>query len=171
MTTEEKAKAYDEALNWMRELYPGLHGATKEDAEHYFPELAESEDERMLKKIIDYLEMIKMGCVICTIDTSEEIAWLEKQKDAIVIIKRKSACEGCNNVKGCVTCVDGDQWAHYEESEISNDLAMTWEDVQLLHILTEKYMREIDNRLESFPSSSQEMFEEILRRFNNGRKK
>lgn len=40
----------------------------------------ESEDERMLKKIIDYLEMIKMGCVICTIDTSEEIAWLEKHK-------------------------------------------------------------------------------------------
>lgn len=24
-------------------------------------------------------------------------------------------CKGCNNVKGCITCVDGDQWAHYEE--------------------------------------------------------
>jgi hypothetical protein len=24
-------------------------------------------------------------------------------------------CVGCNNVKGCVTCVDGDQWAHIEE--------------------------------------------------------
>lgn len=28
-----------------------------------------------------------------------------------------SKCKGCNNVKGCVTCVNGDQWAHYEESE------------------------------------------------------
>ena len=25
-------------------------------------------------------------------------------------------CKGCNNVKGCVTCVDGSEWAHYEES-------------------------------------------------------
>lgn len=38
-------------------------------------------DEKMRKKIIDHLESIKMGCVICTIDTSKEIAWLEKQKD------------------------------------------------------------------------------------------
>lgn len=47
MTIEEKARAYDKALKWMRELYPGLNGATKEDAEHYFPELRESEDERI----------------------------------------------------------------------------------------------------------------------------
>ena len=25
-------------------------------------------------------------------------------------------CKGCNNVKGCLTCVDGDQWAHIEEA-------------------------------------------------------
>ena len=42
---------------------------------------------------------------------------------------------------------------------------LTWEDAQLLHIITEKYMRELDNRIEAFPSSSQELFEEILRRF------
>lgn len=30
-------------------------------------------------------------------------------------------CKGCNNVKGCITCVDGDQWAHYEEP-ISKEL-------------------------------------------------
>lgn len=45
-------KKYNEALNWMRELYTGLHGATKEDAEHYFPELAESEDERLRKLLV-----------------------------------------------------------------------------------------------------------------------
>jgi hypothetical protein len=43
---------------------------------------------------------------------------------------------------------------------------LTWEDVQLLHIITEKYMRELDNRIEVYPSSSQELFEEVLRRFN-----
>lgn len=36
-------KAYKEALNWMRGIYPTLTGSDKEDAEHYFPELAETE--------------------------------------------------------------------------------------------------------------------------------
>lgn len=39
-------KKYKEALGWMQSLYDELHGATKEDAEHYFPELKEGEDER-----------------------------------------------------------------------------------------------------------------------------
>lgn len=30
-------------------------------------------------------------------------------------------CDGCNNVKGCVTCVDGSEWAHYEDP-VSGDL-------------------------------------------------
>ena len=30
-------------------------------------------------------------------------------------------CTGCNNVKGCVTCVDGDQWAHIEEGATDDD--------------------------------------------------
>ena len=42
MNYEQK---YKEALGWMQSLYKGLHGATKEEAEHYFPELKESEDE------------------------------------------------------------------------------------------------------------------------------
>ena len=47
---------------------------------------------------------------------------------------------------------------------------LTWEDAQLLHIITEKYMRELDNRIEAYPSSSQELFEEVLRRFNEHKK-
>jgi len=32
-------------------------------------------------------------------------------------VKEKPAdkCEGCNNAKGCVACVDGSEWAHIEE--------------------------------------------------------
>ena len=30
-------------------------------------------------------------------------------------------CDGCNNAKGCVTCKDGSEWAHYEEP-VSEDL-------------------------------------------------
>ena len=25
-------------------------------------------------------------------------------------------CSGCNNYKGCVTCKNGEQWAHYEDA-------------------------------------------------------
>jgi len=76
MTIEEKASAYDKALKWMRELYPGLHGATKEDAEHYFPELCESEDERIRKEIVSALKFANVGGVY-----DKHIAYLEKKKD------------------------------------------------------------------------------------------
>ncbi len=87
MSTEEKAKAYDEALKWMRELYPGLHGATKEDAEHYFPQLRESEDERIRKFLIDYFGIIKStlsdGGIWKGFQIDEILAFLEKQKEQI----------------------------------------------------------------------------------------
>ena len=56
----------------------------------------------------------------------------------------------------------------YEQAE--KDLALTWEDAQLLHIITEKYLRELDKRIEAFPSSSREVFEEILRRYKEIKK-
>lgn len=55
--------------------------------------------------------------------------WLDEQRIAAIELamealqeqpkdnykdSRKDKCFGCNNVKGCITCVDGDQWAHYE---------------------------------------------------------
>ena len=49
-------KKYKEALGWMQGMYGGLHGKTKEEAEKYFPELKESEDERNIKDLIDELK-------------------------------------------------------------------------------------------------------------------
>lgn len=56
----------------------------------------------------------------------------------------------------------------YEQAE--KDLALTWEDVQRLHIITMQYKSELDKNVESFPSSSREMFEEIIRRFKEEKK-
>ena len=70
MNYEEK---YKQALGWMRSLYKGLHGATKEDAEHYFPELKESEDERIRKEIIDALRSREEKT------PTEWLEWLEKK--------------------------------------------------------------------------------------------
>lgn len=39
-------------------------------------------------------------------------------------------CKGCNNVKGCIACVDGSNWAHIEEPELSQS-EVTKESVQL----------------------------------------
>ncbi len=70
-------KKYKEALDWMQSLYSGLHGATKEDAEHYFPELKESEDERIRREIIEYITLYKDS--LCDKEYNSWLAWLEKQ--------------------------------------------------------------------------------------------
>ena len=84
MTQEEKAKAYDEALEVMRQWIAPCH--TKEQLDtlkkSVFPELAESEDERHRKWILEYL----YDGLRKTDDQFKEqfksaIAWLEKQKE------------------------------------------------------------------------------------------
>lgn len=82
MDCEQKYKA---ALEWMKGLYGGLHGKTKEEAEKYFPELKESEDEKV-KRIIHSISN-KISFHLHDIFTEEEFqcfdawsnAWLEKQ--------------------------------------------------------------------------------------------
>lgn len=69
-------RKYKEALEWMRSVYDGLHGAIKEDAEHYFPELKENENEYIRQRIIHALR----GDVLDMEETIKGIAWLEKQK-------------------------------------------------------------------------------------------
>ena len=74
-------KKYNEALKWMRELYPGLHGATKEDAEHYFPELLESEDERIRKELVNFLRSPFIKENLTDEKVAPWLAYLEKQKE------------------------------------------------------------------------------------------
>lgn len=78
MNYEEK---YKEALEWMRSIYPTMQGADKEDAEHYFPELRESEDERIRKEIIELVHFFYCSSSVYEHHVSEDdmIAWLEKQ--------------------------------------------------------------------------------------------
>jgi hypothetical protein len=84
-------KKYNEALEWMRSLYDGLHGATKEDAEHYFPELKESEDEKIRKWCILHfkksIDVIKNNDEYKEYLSNKVIPWLEKQGDKDKLIK------------------------------------------------------------------------------------
>ena len=81
---KEKAKAYDEAIERAKgviEQNP-LMEYLKKGIEYIFPELKESEDERIRKELIDFLEYYRLNNVldIKTISIlTDSVAWLEKQ--------------------------------------------------------------------------------------------
>lgn len=81
-TIEEKAKAYDEALERAKKLLLGNeHSNTiRSYLEHIFPALGESEDERIRKDLIYDIERLPMQGVLTHRPTSEYIAYLEKQE-------------------------------------------------------------------------------------------
>ena len=79
-------KRYKEALEWMQGMYGGLHGKTKEEAEKYFPELKESDDERIGKSLIKILKKIVIDTNYKELDIDynikDMIAWLEKHGES-----------------------------------------------------------------------------------------
>jgi len=82
MTQEEKAKAYDKAKIRMKEFLEewencGAVGEALEKAQNVFPELAESEDEKIRKYLITYFSNID-DCA-SSIKGKDVVAWLEKQ--------------------------------------------------------------------------------------------
>lgn len=76
MDTEQKAKAYDEALERAKEWYDDsqIGVGFKANLERLFPELAEPEDEKTRKEIISALKFANLKGVY-----DKHIAWLEKQ--------------------------------------------------------------------------------------------
>lgn len=87
-TIEEKAKAYDEALKKIQPLY---EQAKKDDNpiwstyEHLFPQLRESEDERIRKAImgLTYIDGIEPILTKCSITAQDIRKYLEKQKEHV----------------------------------------------------------------------------------------
>ena len=96
MTKEEKAKAYDNVVNKLRRFME--HGIdpliTRADVQDFFPELAESEDEKIEKEIIAFLkENLETGRADETWSLTgleRWIAWLEKQATKSVNIDIES---------------------------------------------------------------------------------
>ena len=78
-------KKYKEAQKWIESIYPNLSHEQQMEAEAFFPELAESEDERIRKELITHCRNTR--CV--TEEGAERIAkwidWLEKQKAVDVL--------------------------------------------------------------------------------------
>ena len=91
MNTEEKAKAYDKAVKEASIAYKDEDRHLRATLERVFPELKESEDERMRKEIIQtlkrYAKCVEDGhdapsakdFVIREVES--QITWLEKQSE------------------------------------------------------------------------------------------
>ena len=84
LSIEEKAQRYDEALEKAKDYHKQLidedNPEWASEIEKIFPELKESEDERISKEIIKYLEQSVPHHHHDEILKSKEwIAWLEKQ--------------------------------------------------------------------------------------------
>ena len=98
MSYEEKYKEALKRADSLTEKYGG-----REFAEYVFPELAESEDERIRKQLID---AIKIGRSNSGISFTEEaasryIAWLEKHgEEEIKKIRNEEYTNGFNNAAG-----------------------------------------------------------------------
>ncbi len=84
MTQEQKAKAYDEALermkSWVRGEHPECFTEAQKAAEFIFPELKESEDERIRKALIRCMQRFPYDRLENNgVSVKDVIAWLEKQ--------------------------------------------------------------------------------------------
>jgi len=88
LTIEQKAKAYDEALEKAHQLctYPTTKPFIS-DLQDLFPELKESEDEKIMKEIKAFIR--SRGSQITQSKTDAWIAWLEKQGEQKPVAKYK----------------------------------------------------------------------------------
>ena len=106
MTQEQKAKAYDEVIGKLQGL---IDNANKqghiivrvEDIENTFPELKESEDERIRKVLAGFFKSYKEQgtCGSETfngIPTENILAWLEKQEHEPKWCHHKVDLSGCS---------------------------------------------------------------------------
>lgn len=77
---ETYKQKYENALEYMRKVYPTLKGADKEDAEHHFPEL--KENDWISKEIRDFIHWATDRGSITNEQREKSkswLAWLEKQ--------------------------------------------------------------------------------------------
>ena len=83
MTEKEKVKAYDEAIERAKKIYDNR------TTEEIFPELKESEDEKIKNAILNHLKKMWGNSQddVCGVHVEDAIDWLEKQRDKDKLIQ------------------------------------------------------------------------------------
>lgn len=115
MTQEEKAKRYDEAVCKMKEIITMDNTPTipREIGEYLFPELKESEDEKIKKEIINYINFADSNNLLRIDDYEKKkgwIAWLEKQSTPQV----RTGLEWVNTIDDACDKRYAEEYAHGE---------------------------------------------------------
>jgi len=107
LSIEQKAKAYDEAIEKARKLATDLPNGRNDrlyhvwDLESIFPELVESEDEKIRKKIIDYFRgSVGLGVAIGGVSVKDMVSWLEKQGEQNLVNFEEAEKEKSDFVSG-----------------------------------------------------------------------
>ena len=74
-------KKYKEAQKWIESIYPNLSHEQQMEAEAFFPELAESEDEKIRRSLIHLVHLYggEFGMIDTNTTVEKAIIWLEKQ--------------------------------------------------------------------------------------------
>ena len=81
MTDIEKARAYDEALERARKSLRAASDIGTDIVTFIFPQLRESDDERIRKELVEAFEAYDIESSWNGIPVRSVLAWLEKQKE------------------------------------------------------------------------------------------
>lgn len=90
MTQEEKAKAYDEALERASVAYKDEDRHLKSTLERIFPELKENDDKKIKNAILNHFKKMCGNCQddVCGVHIEDAITWVEKQQDCAKLNER-----------------------------------------------------------------------------------
>lgn len=91
-------KKYKNALEWARQVMNGKIGFVRDEVQEIFSELAESEDERVRKEIVEFINRVyeRQALILTDEEKDDMIAWLEKQGEKP---QGKSALEAAKSPK------------------------------------------------------------------------
>ena len=134
MNYEEK---YNKALERAREFQKSKDGLCVLTAESIFPELAESEDEKVRKEIIKFIEDFSNPC---DEECDKWIAWLEKQKEQKPVEWSEEDENKLNHILEIVHIASGSEASVDEKEELESflkSLRPSWKpsEVQLNYLL------------------------------------
>lgn len=161
MTQEEKAQRYDEAIKRLEDIKTGkcqkTFVFTEGLFEHIFPELAESEDEKIRKELLKAVKESEESLYIVMTPRKREslIAWLEKQGEQKPVEPQQDMLSQEQYAKAIDECIYGEKWSEEDEntvasiiSSLSNPLLYppTIHDIEWLKSLL---LRSIGNRVKS----------------------
>ena len=169
---------YEKALEWMKSIYPTMQGSDKEDAEHYFPELALSEDEKIRKVLIHIVKSAcsKYGIKYIGDKITEEmlLAYIERQKEQKPVENSGKELLYVSNKSYNIGYRDGKreaeqktaEWSEEEEEKINNISEIIEHCISIPYsggtlTLNKEYKKELQYFLKSLrPQPKQEWSEE-----------